>query len=72
MRYLRHEDIVARGIKYSKAHIWRLRKLPASDSRKFPDPVKGLGSEDAWTEPQIEEYEKRRIAAAGKRETVAA
>jgi predicted DNA-binding transcriptional regulator AlpA len=63
-RFLRHEDLKPqKGISYSKAHIWRLRQLPADDPRKFPDPVKGLGPEDAWTEPEIDKYVERRIAA---------
>jgi predicted DNA-binding transcriptional regulator AlpA len=64
-RFLRHEDLKPKGITYSKAHIWRLRQLPPGDSRKFPDPVKGLGPEDVWTELEIDQYVERRIAARG-------
>jgi predicted DNA-binding transcriptional regulator AlpA len=68
MRYLRHEDLSEKGITYSKAQLWRLRKLPPDDPRKFPDPVKGLGPVDVWTEPSLDEYIERRIAAAREAE----
>ena len=63
MNFLRYENFPEKGIRYSKAQVWRLRKLPADDPRKFPDPVKGLGPENAWTEPQIDEYVSRQVAA---------
>ncbi len=64
MRFLLHRDLPAKGVKYSKAQLWRLRKLPPGDPRKFPEPIKGLGPEDTWPEPVIDEYIERRIAAA--------
>ena len=73
MRFLIYEDLrPIKNIRYSKVQLWRLRKLPADDPRKFPDPVKGLGPEDAWTEPDIDEYLERRIAAARQKEAAAA
>ena len=62
MRFLGYDDLPAKGIKYSKAQIWRLRQLPANDPRKFPDPVKGLGPADAFPEGEIDSYVAARIA----------
>ena len=67
MQFLQYDDLPSKGIRYSKAQIWRLRKLPADDPRKFPDPVKGLGPNDSWTEPAIDEYVQRRVAAAASK-----
>jgi predicted DNA-binding transcriptional regulator AlpA len=66
MRYLRHEDLAVKGIRYSKAQTWRLRQLPAGDPRKFPEPIKGLGAVDVWTEMSVDEYVERRIAASNQ------
>ena len=64
MRYLRCEDLREKGIFYSRAQIWRLRKeKSADDPLKFPEPVKGLGAVDVWVEADIDEYIKRRVAA---------
>jgi predicted DNA-binding transcriptional regulator AlpA len=63
MRFLRHADLRSKGINYSKSHLWKLRQLPPDDPRKFPDPYRGLGAEGPWTEPQIDEYIQRRLAA---------
>jgi predicted DNA-binding transcriptional regulator AlpA len=72
MRFLQYEDFPGKGIRYSKAQIWRLRKLPPGDPRKFPDPVKGLGPDDSWTEPVIDEYVERRIAATAAKDEATA
>jgi hypothetical protein len=72
MRFLLFEDLREKGVRYSKPQLWRLRKLPADDPRKFPDPIKGLGPEDTWTEPMIDEYVERRVAAAGLKNEEAA
>jgi predicted DNA-binding transcriptional regulator AlpA len=66
MRYLRHEDLPEKGIRYSKAQIWRLRQLPAGDPRKFPEPVKGLGAVDVWAEMAVDAYVERRVAASNQ------
>jgi predicted DNA-binding transcriptional regulator AlpA len=62
MRFLGYDDLREKGIKYSKAHIWRLRHLPSTDPRKFPDPVKGLGPSDTFREDEIDRYIADRIA----------
>jgi predicted DNA-binding transcriptional regulator AlpA len=67
MRFLSYKDFREKGIKYSQAQIWRLRR-----EGKFPEPAKGLGREDAWPEPTIDKYIADRVAAAGERETAAA
>jgi hypothetical protein len=69
VRFLRHADFPAKGITYGKAHIWKLRQLPEDDPRKFPEPIKGLGAEDVWTEPVIDEYVERRVTARREDET---
>lgn len=71
MRFLRYEDLPEKGIRYSKPQLWRLRKLPSDDPRKFPEPVKGLGPADTWTEPDVDAYIARRVAAARQHEAAA-
>jgi predicted DNA-binding transcriptional regulator AlpA len=66
-QFVGYPDFPAKGIKYSKAHIWRLRQLPATDPRKFPDPVKGLGPEDTYREDEIDEYIEARVAERDRR-----
>lgn len=67
MRFLTHKELKpTKGIRYSKSQIWRLRQLPPDDPMKFPDPVKGMGPEDVWTEPAIDEYVERRVAASNQ------
>lgn len=72
MNYLRHEDLPAKGITYSKAQIWRLRKKADDDPMRFPDPVKGLGPVDLWVESDVDEYVERRVAAARQKNKQAA
>ena len=73
MNFLVHADLrEKKKITYSKAQLWRLTKLPSDDPRKFPAPVKGLGPENVWAEPDVDAYIARRVAAAGARETEAA
>ena len=62
-RFVGYPDFPAKGIKYSKAHIWRLRQLPAGDPRRFPDPVKGLGPGDTYCEDEIDRYIEIQVAA---------
>jgi prophage regulatory protein len=72
MRFLNYEDLKAKGISYSKPHIWRLNKLPAGDPRKFPDPIKGLGPENTWAENEIDAYVEARVAARDAARTIEA
>jgi len=66
MRFLIWDDFKAKGINYSRQHVKRLVQ-----EKKFPQPVKGVCKENAWTEPTIDQYVEERVAAA-KREDVAA
>jgi len=66
MRFLTHQDLAAKGIKYSKDQIRRLQRLPPDDPKKFPDAVKGLGREDNFTEPEIDKYIERRMEDRGE------
>ena len=61
-RFLLYRDLKAKGVKYSQSQITRLRKLPADDPRKFPDPVEGLGRERPFIEDEIDAYLERQIA----------
>jgi predicted DNA-binding transcriptional regulator AlpA len=63
MRFLVYEDLAAKGVHYSRSQIWRLKKLPAGNPRKFPDPVRGLGRADSWAEAEIDRYVARQLAA---------
>ena len=51
MNILRFDDLAGKGVRYSKAHLWRLIK-----AGRFPKPVKGLSSENAWLESDIDAY----------------
>jgi hypothetical protein len=62
-RFIFYSELPARGIRYSKAQIRRLRNLPADDPRKFPDPVPGLGKEMPFFENEIDIYIERQLAA---------
>lgn len=64
MRLLSLDDLRARGIRYSRVHIWRLVR-----DGKFPKPVRGAGRGLAWVEDEVDAYIERLIAerdAAGK------
>jgi predicted DNA-binding transcriptional regulator AlpA len=62
-RFVGYGDFRAKGIRYSKTQIWRLRQLPSTDRRKFPDPIKGLGPEDTYVEDEIDQYVADLVAA---------
>jgi len=61
MRLLDYEDLRAKGIKYSKCHLWRKIK-----SGEFPKPKKlfGPNGKNVWTEEVID----RHIAQLATRE----
>lgn len=65
MRFLTYDDLKTKGVRYSKPHLWRLIK-----EGKFPPPIKGLGSQNVWTEPEIDAAVAERVAAAAAREKV--
>jgi predicted DNA-binding transcriptional regulator AlpA len=55
-----------KGIRFTRQHVDRLRKLPPDDLRKFPDPLKlGPGDQalNAWLEEEIDAYILRCAAA---------
>ena len=55
---LRFDDLASKGVKYSRPHLWRLIK-----AGRFPKPVKGLGSENAWLESEIDDHIAALVAA---------
>jgi prophage regulatory protein len=57
MRLLDYADLRARGIKYSKAQLWRLTK-----AGKFPRPIRLSINRNAWTEDDIDEWITSRVA----------
>lgn len=57
MRFLHHDDLKAKGISYSKPHLWRLIQ-----QGRFPAPVRGLGQQNVWAESEIDEYIAQRVA----------
>jgi prophage regulatory protein len=57
MRFLSAEDLIARGIKFSRQHRHRLIK-----EGKFPRPVKLGANTNAWPEPEIDAYQENCIA----------
>ncbi len=58
MRVLETRDLRDRGIYWTREHIYRLVKLG-----RFPKPFKLGAKTNCWTEDQIDEYLKSRIAA---------
>jgi hypothetical protein len=58
MKFLTDADLRARGIKYSRAHRWRLIK-----QGKFPHPVlNGM-----WVEDEIDAYQQACVAARNEK-----
>jgi prophage regulatory protein len=58
MRLLGYEDLKAKGINYSRPHLWRLIKAGL-----FPRPMKfGPGSRNSWVDEEIDDLIKRRLA----------
>jgi prophage regulatory protein len=63
-RLLSYEDLPAKGINYSRAHIFRLIK-----QGKFPKPVKGVSKANGFVEDEIDALVEKRVA---ERDTAAA
>jgi prophage regulatory protein len=57
MRLLDYADLRERGIKYSKAQLWRLYK-----AGKFPRPIKLSINRNVWSEDDIDGWITSRIA----------
>jgi prophage regulatory protein len=57
MTLLDHDGLNAKGIKYSKAHLWRLVKVG-----KFPAPIRLGEARSAWVESEIDKWIADRIA----------
>jgi prophage regulatory protein len=49
MRLLDRDGLKAKGIKYSKAHLWRLVKVG-----RFPAPIKIGEARSAWVEAEVD------------------
>ena len=65
-RLIYHRDFPEKGITLGKDQIRRLRKLPADNPRKFPDPIRGLSREPHYDEDEIEAYVQRRMEDRGE------
>jgi prophage regulatory protein len=55
-RLLDYDGLADKGIKYSRAHIWRLIK-----AGRFPKPVK-IGDRNSWLESEIDDLIEKLIA----------
>jgi prophage regulatory protein len=51
MRLLDYADLREKGIKYSRAQLWRLSK-----AGKFPKPIKLSINRNAWADTDIDEW----------------
>jgi prophage regulatory protein len=59
MKILSFDDLRGKGIHYTRQHIHRLIR-----KEKFPRPFKLVeGGNNTWTEAEIDQYLKDRIAA---------
>jgi prophage regulatory protein len=56
-KLLDYADLRARGIKYSKPHLWRLWT-----TGQFPRPIKLSPARNAWTEQDIDSWVESRVA----------
>jgi prophage regulatory protein len=52
-----YEGLKDRGIRYSRAHLWRLWT-----AGKFPKPIKLSASRNAWLESDIDAWIESRVA----------
>jgi prophage regulatory protein len=66
-RLITHQDLAAKGIRYSKPQLWRLEK-----QNKFPKRVPIGAARYAYVESEIDEYVDRMIAARDAKLAVAA
>jgi len=57
-RLLSYDDLRARGIPFSKIHLWRLAR-----EGKFPAPVKLSHSRNAWVEEEVEHWLEQMVAS---------
>src|SRR5262245_42026166 len=57
MAIINYEGLQERGIRYSRAHLWRL-----CSARKFPKPIKLCPGRSAWLESDIDAWIQNRIA----------
>lgn len=57
MRLVSAAGLRAKGIDFSKMHIWRLTK-----AGKFPRPIAVGSNRRAWIESEIDDWIKQRIA----------
>jgi prophage regulatory protein len=59
-KLLDYAALQERGIRYSKAHLWRLWT-----AGKFPRPVKLSASRNVWLESDVDAWIKSRLAERG-------
>lgn len=51
MKLLDYDALKAKGVTYSKVHLWRLIRVG-----KFPAPIKLGGARNAWVESEIDQF----------------
>jgi prophage regulatory protein len=57
VQLLDYDGLKAKGIPYSRPHLWRLMK------KDFPRPVKlGGGGRNLWVEDEVDAYLARKLA----------
>ena len=57
MRVLDYDGLKAKGVPYSRPHLWRLVKC-----NQFPAPIKWGAARNGWIEEEIDLYIERKIA----------
>lgn len=57
MRVLDYDGLKAKGVPYSKPHLWRLVK-----AGQFPAPIKWGAARNGWVESEIDSYIESKIA----------
>jgi prophage regulatory protein len=57
-KILSYDDLQARGIVYSKVHLWRLER-----DKKFPLRVPLSANRHGWLEAEVDTWLSQRIAA---------
>jgi len=58
MKLLDYQDLRAKGIKYSRVHLWRLEA-----AGKFPKRVRLSPSRHGWVEDEIDDHLEGLVAA---------